>query len=207
MEKTLIYFLILLFSSSCTPTIFKGLDSSGKKRIEKSDLFPFVVDTTLMYNMQIHHKENIFSGILLIKPVENHSIHTIFTSIFGLTIFDFEFNETEFKINRCIEQLQKKKILNLFKKDFRALFSYNLPKVVESKVYEKEQMPTGYKIKTTDGKAYFLIHGKQLRKIEMPATITSLQIDYQCYKNDLPERILILHRKLKLNMQLERIEQ
>jgi hypothetical protein len=207
MKRTVVYFFILLFFGSCTPKIFKGLDSSGKKQIEKSDLYLFVVDTTLMYNMQIHHKKNNFSGILLIRPIENHSIRTLFTSIFGITIFDFEFNETEFKVNRCIEQLQKKKILTLFKKDFRALFSCHLPETLKSKVYEKEQTPVGYKVKTTDGKAYFLINEKQLEKMEMPAIITSLQIDYQNYNDNLPKRILISHPGLKLNMQLDQIEQ
>jgi hypothetical protein len=207
MKKALIYILILPFFYSCTPEIFKGLDSAGKRRIEKSDLYPFIVDTTFMYNMQIHYKKNDFSGILLIKPAANHSIRMLFTSGFGLTIFDFEFNETEFNVNRCFESLQKKKVLNLFKKDFRALFSYHLPKEMEATVYEKEQMPVGYKIKTLDGKAYYLIQEKQLKKIEMPAIITSLKIDYHDYKNNIPKHILILHQTLKLNMQLELIEQ
>ena len=207
MQKTLIYFFILLLFSSCTPEILKGLDSSGKKWIEKADLHPFVVDTTLMYNMKIRNKYNDISGILLIKPVDNHSVRTLFTSDFGMTIFDFEFNETEFNINQCIPPLQEKRILNLLKKDFRALFSYHLPQAIEAEVYEKEQMPVVYKIKTTDGKAYFLTQEKQLKKIEMPATITSLQIDYKVYNNNLPESILISHPGLKLNIQLERFKQ
>ena len=207
MKKTFIYFFILFFFGSCTPQIFKGLELSGKKRIDKVDLFPFVVDTTLMYDMQIHYKETVLSGILLIKPVENHSVRTLFTSVFGLTVFDFEFNETEFKVNHCIEILQKKKILNLFRKDFRALFSYHLPDEFESEIYKKEQTLVGYKIKTPDGTAYFLTHERQLKRIEMPSMVTLLKIDYQNYKNNLPERILMSHPGLRLNMQLEQIEQ
>ena len=207
MKLTPVYFSILLILGSCTPNIFKGLNSTGEKRIEKSNLFPFVVDTTLMYNMQIHRNKTDLSGILLIKPAENHYIRTSLTSIFGITVFDFEFNETEFKVNRCIEPLQKKRILNMFRKDFRALFSYHLPQITEANVYEKEQIPVGYKIKTSDGKAYFLIQDQQLKKIEMPAFITSFQIDFQNYKNNIPERILISHPCLKLKMQLEQIEE
>ena len=206
MKITLIYFSSLLFFVSCTPAVFKGLDSMGEKRIEKSDLFPFVVDTTLMYDMQIHYKKNDFSGILLIKPGENHSVRMILTSVFGMTIFDFELNETVFKVNRCIKPMQKKRIFNLFRKDFRALFSYQLPQVIDATVYEKEQDTVGYKIKTSAGKAYYSIQNNQLKKIEMPAFITSLQIDFQNYNNNLPERILISHPSLKLNMQLEKTE-
>jgi len=206
MKLTPVYFSILLFLGSCTPNVFKGLNLAGEKRIEKADLFPFVVDTTLMYNMQIHYKKNDFSGILLIKPVENYSIRMALTSVFGMTIFDFELNETEFKVNRCLKPMQKKKVLNLFRKDFRTLFSYQLPQVIEAKVYEKEQAPVGYKINTSDGKAYYSIQNNQLKRIDMPAFITSLQIDFQNYNNNLPERILISHPSLKLNMQLEKIE-
>ena len=206
MKMTLVYFSILLFFGSCTPGIFKGLDPAGKKRIEKTDLFPFVVDTTLMYDMQIHYKKNDFSGILLIKPVENNSIRMALTSVFGMTIFDFELNEKEFRVNRCFQPMQKKMILNLFRKDFRALFSYQLPQVIDAKVYEKEQAPVGYKINTSDGKTYYLIQNSQLKKIEMPAFITSLKIDFQNYKNNLPGRVIIKHPSLKLNMQLEQIE-
>ena len=188
------------------PKIFNGLNSAGKKRIEKSDLFSFVVDSTLMYNMQISYKEADFSGILLVKHTENKFIRMLFTSIAGFTVFDFEFNETEFKVNRCLDVLQKKKVLDLFRKDFRALFLYNLPNEFDAKVYKKEQAPIGYKVKTKDGKAYFLTNEKQLKKIEMPALVTSLRIDYQNYKNNLPKRMLITHQRLKLNMQLEQIE-
>jgi len=206
MKKTLIYFFILFFSCSCTPKIFRGFDSSGKKWIAKSDLHPFVVDTTLMYNMQIQYKKTDISGILLIKPVENQSIRMLFTSVAGLTVFDFELSETGYKVNRCLEVLQKKKVLNLFRKDFRALFSYHLNSDFEAKVYKKEQSHIGYKVKTQDGKAYFLIHEKQLEKIEMPAFVTSFHIDYQNYINNFPKRILIMHPRLKLNMQLDQIE-
>jgi len=207
MQRMGLYFFILLFFGSCTPKIFVGLDSSGKKRIQKSDLYPLIVDTTLMYNMVIRHQGIDLSGILLIKPVDEHSVRMLFTSDFGLTIFDFELNETEFKIDDCFPPLQEKRILDLFRRDFRALFSYHFPEEIEAEVYEKELVPTAYKIKTTDGTAYFLVQDKQLKKIEMPAAISSLQIDYQNYKNNLPESIFIMHPRLKLNMQLERVTQ
>jgi len=200
----MVYFFVLFLCGACTPKIFKDLSSSGKKQIEKVDLFPFLVDSVEVFDMQIYYKKADFAGILMIKPTENNSIRTLFTSVFGMVVFDFEFNETEFKVYRCIEDLQKKKILNLFKKDFRALFLYNLPEVIIANVYEKEQMPVGYKIKTQDGKAYFLTNDKQLKKIEMPAFPTSLQIDYQNYNNNLPDNIVISHPGLKLKMQIER---
>jgi len=207
MQRMALCFFILLFFGSCTPKIFQGLASSGIKRIEKSDLHPFVVDTVLMYNIKIDHGNTYFIGILLIKPVGNHAIRTLFTSTSGLTIFDFELSESAFTVNYCFPPLQEQRILNMFKKDFRALFSCHLPQSVEAEVYEKELAPVGYKIKTADGKAYFLTQDRQLKKIEMPAFITSLKIDYQTYKNNRPERILIAHPSLKFTMQLEKMEQ
>ena len=207
MKKTLIYFLILLFSSSCTPKIFNGFDSSGKKWMVKSDLFPLVIDTTLIYDMEISHKKVDHSGLLLVKPIENQSIRMLFTSLSGLTIFDFEFNETEFKVIRCLDVLQKKKILDLFRKDFQALFSYNLPREFEAKVYKKDRSQFGYKVKTQNGKAYFLTHEMHLKRIEMPSFATSLYIDYKDYINNLPKSMFISHPSIKLSMRLEQIDQ
>jgi hypothetical protein len=183
------------------------LELSDKKKIEKSDLFPFVVDTTQNFQMKIQYKENDFSGRLLMKPTEDKSLHIMFVSDFGITVFDFELSETDFKLNRIIEPLQKKQVLNLFEKDFRALFSYHFSKEMEAKVYRKEPHTIAYKLKTQDGKAYYLTQENQLKRIEMPGIITALQIDFQKYKNNFPEGILIVHPRLKLSMQLERVEQ
>jgi len=209
-EKTVLFFIIL-FLTACTPKFFSGLESTGKKNVSKQELYPVFLasDSTRILNMQIDYKENNFTGLLVVKPEENNSMRAIFTTLFGMTVFDFEFNESKFKINRCMEQLQKKMVLNLLKNDFRTLFLYNVPSSFDAKVYQGKENTFGYNIKTKDGKGYFLTDKnlKQLQKIEMPGCITLLRLDYQNYNNAFPEQIRMTHPKIKLNIQLDKIEQ
>ena len=213
--KTLLFFLVhfvtICFVTSCTPKFFSGLESTGKKSVSKQELYPVfgASDSTCLFNMQIDYKENNFTGLLVVKPEENNSIRAIFTTLFGMTVFDFEFNESEFKINRCMEQLQKKRVLNLLKKDFRTLFLYNVPSPFDAKVYQGKEGAIGYNIKTKDGKGYFLTNRnlKQLQKTEMPSCLTLLRLDYQNYHNAFPKQIQMTHPKIKLTIQLDKINQ
>ncbi len=203
--------IFLLFFAACSPKIFSGLESAGtKKSISKQELYPVfnAGDSIRIFNMQIDYKEHNFSGLLIVKPDENGFTRAVFTTLFGMTVFDFTFNEAEFIVNRCIEQMQKKMVLNLLKKDFRTLFLYNVPLVFDAKIYQGKEATVGYKIKTKDGKGYFLTNttDKQLQKVEMPGCITLLCLDYQNYSNAFPEHIRMLHPKIKLSMQLDRIE-
>jgi hypothetical protein len=200
----------VLFFSSCTPKIFSSLESVGKKKnISKEELYPIFksTDSTRMFNMEITYKENSFNGLLVVKPNEDGSRHVVFTTLFGMTIFDFEISESEFKVNRCMEQMQKKMVLNLLKKDFRTLFLYNVPETFDAKVYQGDaSVPqvAGYSIKTADGKGYFVTVSsqKQLQKVETPGCITRLLLDS---KNTIPQQIQLFHPKIKLKMQLEEL--
>jgi hypothetical protein len=203
---------ILFAFAGCSPKIFSGLESAGtKKNISKQALYPVfgAEDSVRVFNMQIDYKKRNFTGLLIVKPEGDGFFRAVFTTLFGMTVFDFSFNETEFNINRCMEQMEKKIVLNLLKKDFRTLFVYHVPPFFDAKVYQGKEAITGYKIKTKDGKGYFLTNtaGKQLQKIEMPGCITLLRLDYQNYDNAFPGRIRMSHPKIKLNMQLDRIEQ
>jgi len=97
----------------------------------------------------------------------------------------------------------------LFEKDFRTLFLYNVPPQFDAKVYQGKEATTGYKIKTKDGKGYFLTNTaeKQLQKAEMPGYIKRLKLDYLNYNNGFPGQIVMYHPKIKLRMQLDKIEQ
>jgi len=209
--KAISLFLILSFTS-CSPKFFSGMESTGtKKNISKQELYPvFKAEAPIrMFNMQIDYKETNLTGLLIVKPEGANSTRTIFTTLFGMTVFDFEFSETDFKVNRIMEQMNKKMVLNLLKKDLRTLFLYNIPLHFDAKVYQGKEATVGYKIKTKDGKGYFLTNTaeKQLKKVEMPGCITRLNLDYQNYNNGFPEQIVMYHPKIKLRMQLERIEQ
>ncbi len=203
---------LTFFLIGCSPKFFSGMESAGtKKNISKQALYPVFTakDTVRMFNMQIDYKEMNLTGLLIVKSEGENAQRAVFSTLFGMTVFDFEFNETYFKVNRIMEQMNKKTVLNLLKKDLKTLFLYNISSYFDAKVYQGKEAIVGYKIKTTDGKGYFLTNtaDKQLQKIEMPGCITLLNLDYRNYNNDFPEQIVMYHPKIKLRMQLDRIEQ
>jgi hypothetical protein len=205
-------FFLFVFSlfAGCSPRIFKGMENTGKKQISKQELYPVFSDrdSVRVFNMEISYKENSFSGLLVVKPENENSLRAIFTTYFGVTVFDFEFSDTEFKVNRCMEQMNKKVILGLMEKDFRTLFLYNVPPVTEAKIYKGEGTLKGYKIKTEDGKGYFITDTdkKELHKVEIPGSIKRLCLEYQDYENNFPRHIWLCHPKIKLSMKLDKIK-
>jgi hypothetical protein len=186
------------------------MEKTGKEQITKQQLYPVFseADSVRMFNMEIGYKDNSFSGLLVVKPETHNSTRAIFTTYFGMTIFDFEFSATYFKVNRCPEQMNKKVVLSLMEKDFRTLFLYNIPSETEATVYKGAGALKGYTIKTTDGKGYFITDTdkKELQQIEMQGCIKKLCLDYGDYKNKFPGHIRLFHPKIKLTMQLDKVE-
>lgn len=207
MRNLLIYTTLLIGITGCSPQLFKGMEFSAKQNILKENLYPFfdnIGDSTHVFNMQISYKNNDVDGFLIVKHNAEGSARAVYTSIPGLTIFDFELSATTFNVHRCIEPMRKKVVLNLFKKDFRTLFLYNVPDSFKAKTYQGDNGKLGYKIKTSGGKAYVITDTsrKELQKVQLPGCITLLNIDYKDFEDSFPKHISIAHPKIKLKMQL-----
>ncbi|MGB5556311.1 MAG: hypothetical protein WBM83_16760, partial [Flavobacteriaceae bacterium] len=78
-----------------------------------------------VYKSKIDALGKTFGGLLIIKKLgEQH--HTIaITTEMGNTLFDFEFQGKDFKINRIIPEMDKKLLINVLKRDFFALIQEN----------------------------------------------------------------------------------
>ena len=209
MRNLFVCSILLAAATGCTPRMFNGMDFSSKENMLRDSLYPFfsgMSDSTHIFNMQISYKGNDVDGFLIVKYKEKSFARVVFTSIPGLTIFDFEVSANNFIVHRCIEPLQKKVVLNLFEKDFRTLFLYNIPTSFDAKKYQGKDNKVGYKIKTQNGTAYILTdtERKELQNIQLPGCITLLNIEYRNFENNFPRHISISHPKIKLNMQLEK---
>ncbi|MCB9017131.1 MAG: hypothetical protein H6544_00795 [Prevotellaceae bacterium] len=201
---------LALLLSSCTPRLFRDMESVGKVGIAKEDLCPVFAktDTVITFNMQIDYKENNFAGLLVVSGGERErSTRLVLTSYFGMTVFDFEIDADSFVVNRCFEQMNRKVVLSLLEKDFRTLLFYNVPESIKARKCEKGSM-VGYKMEASDGKAYYLIDGlsRQLQKIHRPGAVRSLQIDFVQYEQGFPSVIEMKHPTIGLKMRLELVK-
>ena len=92
------------------------------------------------YNTSVDVLDKHFSGLLLFKQMEDHSLRIVFTNEAGLKFFDFGFDQKgAFKIYYVLEKLNKKAVINTFRKDFELLIM-NKIKFFEPKAFEDNGM-------------------------------------------------------------------
>src|SRR5690606_19132751 len=77
------------------------------------------------FKISIEAYGNHFGGILATKKLKENHFRFAFLNEFGGKMLDFELINQELKLNYAIDELNKKIILNLLKKDFNLLFHEN----------------------------------------------------------------------------------
>ncbi|WP_345238546.1 hypothetical protein [Hymenobacter saemangeumensis] len=99
-----------------TPTT---ADASALQRLKPSFI-------TTLYRTEIEVVGKHLSGLLFFKSLPNNTFRVVFTNEMGLNLFDFEFSERDFKVIHCIEQLNKKPVINQLRKDIGFLLMTEL---------------------------------------------------------------------------------
>ena len=177
-------FAAIIFISSCYPGLKGGVrykDSPYKADVK---IMPYDTAPSLnTFDFILSHKGRDVSGLLIIEVSESNNKRVVMTSYFGMTILDFELSEGgRFKLNYSIEQLNRKRILYLFKRDFKILFNpYNVKGVK------------------------FLYSSDTL--IDALATgrgITALTMKFCNFRDGFPSKIIMDHPALKLSLKLEK---
>ncbi|MDL2213002.1 hypothetical protein LJC72_09550 [Bacteroides sp. OttesenSCG-928-D19] len=165
--------------------VFIGLmlSCSSHKDTGEAEIPPIItVDrVTQKYNLQLDFRKNHFSGMLIARQMDNDEIRLLFTTHFGLSVFDLSLRKDSMIVNSCVGAMRKKKILHLLEKDFRLIF---LP-TRHTRIKEKS---------TTFEKR---MNGKGITK----AIITLTE-----FSDSKPGQVHIKHPLIKLNIQLNELE-
>lgn len=201
-------FCFLLLCCSCASSITKGCRKSGEQRLNKELLSPMVdaSDRLCKYNMTVDFMRKHFSGMLLVKQTGTGTYRTLFSTHFGLSLFDLEISSDSLLVHYCVEPLKKKKILNLLRRDFSVLLGLNLKQENDVIVYSCTQPQSDliyrltapgfndyYRMNKTTGRTQEIRLGSGLRKITFRALPDSAG----------KENIRIHHTGLKLLIGLE----
>lgn len=228
MKRIILLPLLLLFiGNSCTPELFKGMESQGNCTIKKSDLYPFSVKNgqTAFYSIELNMHNNVVNGLMMVEPDEKgDDVRIVCTSVFGTTLLDASINEKGMKIYSCIDQLKHKKVLRLLEKDFKTLFLKNLGNgELKAKAYKSYYcnkastiandtivMHAGYKVKSLKAHNYYYKTNEveqKLVNIASEGKITKSKIDLEYATGDFtPNKIRIEHPILKMSILLTRTE-
>ncbi len=178
------FFAAILFLSSCYPALkggvrYKESPPGSGGMIMLYDTLPSVNT----FDFVLSHKGRDVSGILIIKVFNPGHQRIVMTSHFGMTLLDFELTKgNSIKLNYSIEQLNRKQILNLLKRDFETLFNPYI------------------------GKRVKFFYGPDLRveALTLGRGITALTMKFNNFRDSYPSQIIIDHPALKLSLKLDK---
>ena len=195
--------LFLLFISCKTyeiPNVAKI--ENGQRIIQNFYFSDSEKDYVYKANIEVYGKQ--LGGIFVAKKINDTLHRAVLTTDFGNTLLDFEVSENSFKVNYCIEELNKKIVLNTLKKDFRLVFreKYSAEEVFENQIH------TIYKTKDGNRFNYLFENKSDKRLTKLTHTTKSKEkvlIQFEGKNTTFAEKIIIEHKNIKLKIELNQI--
>lgn len=146
-----------------------------------------------------------FGGILAAKKLNENHFRFAFINEFGGKLMDFELQNGEFKLNYAIEDLNRKIILNLLKKDFILLFS-------EQNIVQQEFTDSTFRILKSSHQSlkqpvYYFLNTEtgQLESTVLASRKEKVKIVFSDLGKSIPD-MQISHGKLKIKIYLHLLD-
>ena len=153
-----------------------------------------------VYKAKIDAFNRSFGGIFIVKKLgaEHHRI--AFTTEIGNTIFDFTFKGDDFRVNRILKDLDRKVLINILKRDFKALTQEHSP-VKKNFVLNTENI---LQTDILSKKHYFYYNDEQLNKIvRVDRNKEKVEFTFTNIDNQFAKQIEIAHHNFKLHIALK----
>lgn len=150
-------------------------------------------------------KKYSFSGILLLKTMEDSCKRVVFQSEAGFTFFDFEWDKHNvFRVIQIQDKMNNSALIKTLKKDFEVLFHIN---------YQKTEVNSIHSLIKTDlerGYAIYAIKANHIYNIniinERHRKVVSFENMGNIAPTTLPDKLIIKHHTARFNIRLERFE-
>lgn len=139
--RTVFSGLVLVLLSGCSS--LRTFHRTEKQQVLKSELFPpFTSGLLQKFDLSVDVMGKHFNGMLLIKRSDDSLYRTIFTAYTGPTLFDMVFYPSGFRVENCLDELNKKNTLHLFSVLFSSLFLTQVDSVQTARVYVSDIGPS-----------------------------------------------------------------
>lgn len=156
-----------------------------------------------VYKANIDVYDTSFSGLLIIKKIDCNNHRIAFTTEMGNKLFDFSFTEDAFKINYILDELNKKILVNVLKKDFKVLITENL-NVLNT---FKESENTVFETEITNHRHFAFKNDNLYKIVRVGGTKEKVIFMYSEISNNIADQIEITHNNIKLKIILKSIYQ
>jgi hypothetical protein len=205
--------LILLFLSSCSLALFNDFQPYPGAAESKKDACSWFREDTGRYLFQssVDVFSNHFTGLLFVKPLQGRSHRIIFITEVGIKIFDMEFfNDGEFKLHYCLEELNRKAIIKTLSNDL-ALMVDNIASNGKVKMMkDKKTDRMIIKSKDYNGTRYCIVNDKtnKIEELIRTGSLTNkVNIKFFSISGAQPDSINISHYNLKLSIHLSKLNE
>ncbi|MDR1783828.1 MAG: hypothetical protein LBR13_06175 [Dysgonamonadaceae bacterium] len=199
--------LALMAFASCSPQILRGYEKIDDANLAREAFFPFfpTADSTVVFNMQIDYRSNHFSGILLVKNTDKDTYRAVFSTHFGMSVFDFLLSPEVFEVISCLDDLNKKQVIGTLQEDFKTLLFLNIEEWNEAERFQNKGNRDLEILKKN--KHYYLKNNdlQQTYRVFRPRFINAVDYSYDEFHDKFPAKIEIKHSKIGLTLKLDKI--
>ncbi|PHS04310.1 MAG: hypothetical protein COA88_13905 [Kordia sp.] len=179
----------------------------GFKEIETIDKVvynPYFSDVSkdYVYKAKIEFYNKKFGGIFIVKKIAESNHRVVFTTEMGSKIFDFSFNNDDFKVNYILEEMDKNILLNILEKDFRVLVR-EYGNILNKSVKENRTL---LETEIVNKKYFYTFKNDQLNSISrVKMGKEKVQFIFSDISAITAKNIQILHHNIKLTIKLKSI--
>ncbi|MGJ8737967.1 hypothetical protein [Zobellia laminariae] len=195
--NSLCFFLLLGCASY---PVQNGFESKSDSPQETLNPYFANAEKDYVYKAKIDAFNKSFGGIFIVKKLgpEHHRI--AFTTEIGNTIFDFTFEGDDFKVNRILKELDRKILINILKRDFKALIQEQSPVKNHFSLKNDDILQTDILSK----KHYFHYTNNQLNKIvRVDRNKEKVDFSFTNIDGQFANEIEIAHHNFKLHIALK----
>ena len=167
-------------------------------------LNPYFSDSNhdYVYKANIEVYDNVFGGIFIVKKLGDQQHRIVFTTEMGNKLFDFSFDKETFKVNYILDDLNKKILINILKKDFKILIT---ERVNALKTYTLEQQTITKSI--LNKKTYYYYKTESLEQIiRAGRRKEKVRFSFTEISDNFAKQIEIKHSNIKLKINLRSIQ-
>ncbi|MEG3657146.1 hypothetical protein V5097_07010 [Arenibacter palladensis] len=202
MKYFLISLTLLLFACASFPKKNNLESISGHT---PTVINPYFSDLAMdyIYKAKINFADKSFGGIFVIKKMGPEHHRVVFTTEMGNKLFDFSFIKNEFRINFIPNEMNKKILINLLKRDLFVLINEN-PKILNQ--YRKMGDSIFLETKLKNNTYFYLTADERLHKIlKTKGSKDKSSYIFAEIENDHAREIKIRHKNIKLTIDLKAI--
>lgn len=195
---------------SCTPKIYRsmGLQPTISVSTYRSNLMPAFdsLAAPMYFTADVAFKDNSLSGMLALSQEGDKSYRIVMMTTFGMQIFDFSLSKDSFIVHSCMEQLNKKVVLNLLRDDFRSILMLDVPEQFKGLLYQSSvnSQRWGCSLRTKRGEYNYVLYPKGTNFVRMVGKDSGVKEMIGVFDEEV---VMIEHAKLGLKINLKQIKQ